>query len=86
VQKKAFSDVCDEHGIQPSLFHGRQKQLFDGIEAVLAGKATSRATAREDDLRRQNQALKTKLGKKDAVVAQLSEEIVTLTKRELGEP
>ncbi len=85
VDKKAISDLCDEHGIQPSVFYSWQKALFDGMEAVLDAKGSPKATARETELARQNEALKAKLAKKDSVIAQISEEFVTL-KKELGEP
>jgi transposase-like protein len=35
VDKVAVSDLCDEHGIQPSLFYTWQKQLFENMESVL---------------------------------------------------
>jgi len=37
VEKKPVSDVCDEYGIQPSLFYGWQRQLMENMAAALDG-------------------------------------------------
>ena len=84
IDKKPISDVCDDNGIQPSVYYSWQKQLFDGMEVVLEGKTGSRATVRDNELQRQNETLKAKLAKKNAVIAEISEEFVTL-KKGLGE-
>lgn len=84
--KVAVSDLCDEYKIQPSMFYEWQKQALDNLASALQSVGQQRAThSRESDLERENEALKTKLAKKDHVIAEISEEYVTL-KKALGEP
>ena len=84
--KKPVSDVCDEYGIQPSVFYGWQRQLMENMASALDGGSGRRhQNAREEKLARENEALQAKLVKKDNVIAEISEEFVRLKKR-LGEP
>ena len=86
VEKKPVSDVCDEYGIQPSLFYGWQRQLMENMAAALDGGAGRRQrNGREERLTSKIEALESKLTKKDNVIAEISEEFVRL-KKELGEP
>jgi transposase len=86
VDKKPVSDVCDEYGIQPSVFYAWQRQVMDNLASALDGGAGRRQrNGREEQLSRENEALQAKLAKKDNVIAEVSEEFVRL-KKELGEP
>lgn len=86
VDKKPVSDVCDEYGIQPSLFYGWQRQLMENMSAALdAGTGRRQRNGREEQLAGKVEALEAKLAKKDNVIAEISEEFVRL-KKELGEP
>ena len=86
VDKKPVSDVCDEYGIQPSVFYGWQRQLMENLASALGGGAGKRQrNGREENLVRENDALQARLAKKDHVIAEISEEFVRL-KKELGEP
>ena len=86
VDKKPVSDVCDEYGIQPSVFYGWQRQLMENMATALNGGSSRRQhNDREEKLVRENEALQAKLAKKDNVIAEVSEEFVRLKKR-LGEP
>ena len=86
VDKKPVSDVCDEYGIQPSVFYGWQRQLMENMAAALNGGSSQRQrNGREEKLVREKEALEAKLAKKDNVIAEVSEEFVRLKKR-LGEP
>ena len=81
--KEQVSDLCQEYGIQPSVFYGWQNQLLERMESVLnSGRVRD---SRERQLERENEALKQRLVKKDNVIAEISEEYVEL-KKELGEP
>ena len=72
----AVSDVCDEYGIQPSLFYRWQKLLFEQ-----GGQVFDRAAgAQGKQQQRQIETLQQKLSKKDEVLAELMEEYVTLKK------
>jgi len=86
VDKKPVSDVCDEYGIQPSVFYGWQRQLMENIASALDGGSGRRQhNGREEKLASKVEVLEAKLAKKDNVIAEISEEFVRL-KKELGEP
>lgn len=87
VDKVAVSELCDEYKLQPSVFYGWMRQLTGNLGVALeatAGKRKRSSQTREAELERENEALRAKLSKKDSVIAELSQEYVTL-KKELGE-
>ena len=81
IEKKVLSDVCQRHDIQPSLFYYWQKQLFENGEAAFERGDTSEE---QRNLTRQVEKLEAKIATKDGVIAEVTEEMVKLTK-ELGE-
>lgn len=81
--KEQVSDLCEEYGIQPSVFYGWQNQLLERMETVLNSGLVR--DSRERQLERKVDALEQRLAKKDNVIAEISEEYVQL-KKELGEP
>ena len=81
VDKIPISQVCEEEGIQPSLFYYWQKQLFENIDRALQPMDT----ARTKELERKVEQLEARLAKKDRVIAQISEDYVEL-KKSLGSP
>ena len=74
------SDVCDKHGIGPSMFYRWQKDFFEN-GAVALEPRVRRAT---DDKDRKIALLEQKLQRKHEVLSELMEEHVKL-KKELGE-
>jgi transposase len=78
-----ISDLADKHGVQPSVIYGWLKQLMDNIPAALEGNGKA-AINKDAALSREVEALKTRLAKKDAVIAEISAEYAEL-KKELGE-
>ncbi len=76
VDKKPVSDVCDEYGLQPSVFYGWQRQLLENMPVALEAGGRRRRGSREEKLARENEALKAKLARKDNVIAEISEEYV----------
>jgi transposase len=85
VDKIAVSDLCEEHNLQPSVFHSWHKQVTDNLdvvfEALKGGKRA--AAARSGELVRKDQqiaALEARLAKKDSVIADISEEHLALKK------
>jgi len=84
VDKVAISEICNEAGIQPSLFYYWQRQLFENAGTTL-GAGAKGASSRERELEAKVAQLEVKLTKKDSVIAHISEEHVKL-KKELGEP
>jgi transposase len=85
VDKVPVSDLCEEYGIQPSVFHSWHKQVTDNLAALfenLQGGQRARA-ARDGELvrkERQIAELEARLAKKDSVIADISEEHLALKK------
>jgi transposase-like protein len=84
LEKIPVSTVCDENKLQPSVFYGWQRQLFENAATVFDG-AKQGGSSREKELAARVAQLEAKLAKKDAVIAEISEEYVKL-KKEIGEP
>src|SRR5215210_1584076 len=84
LEKKAVSDICQEHNLSVKLFYLWQKQLFENGTAAFE-KTGQRRKPDEDVKDRKIAALEEKLQRKNEVLAELMEEHVQL-KKELGEP
>jgi transposase len=75
-----ISDVCDQHGIQPSQFYTWQKQLFEN-----GAKAFERTpNHRERELERKVDTLQMQTREKDEVIAEVARELVFLKKVDGG--
>lgn len=85
ADKVSVSDLCEEYGIQPSVFYGWQRQLFDRMEEAVEATSGRRRAGPEKALKAKVEVLEAKLARKDHVIAEISEEYVAL-KKELGEP
>lgn len=84
IDKVSVSDLCDEHGLRPTVFYRWQKDLFENGAAALERKNGRReGRAREAGARR-IEALRAKLARKDEVLSELMEEHLAL-KKSLGE-
>ena len=84
IDKVAVADLCDEYKLQPSVFYGWQQRLFTNLEAALH-PSDRRHDSAQRQLERDNEMLRTRLAKKDEVIAEIAAEMVVL-KKELGEP
>lgn len=82
IDKVPISQVCEDAAIQPSLFYYWQKQLFENADRALEPADRDRERR---ELSSKVEHLEKKLVKKDQVIAEISEEYVTLRKA-LGEP
>jgi len=82
LENVAVSNLCDEHNIQPTVFYGWQRKLFENAVFALE-RRTQNPTQGSLDAKR-IAALEKKLAKKDEVLAELMEEYVAL-KKERGE-
>ena len=80
VDKVAVSDLCDQHGLHPTVFYRWQKAFFEGGAAAFK-KQQSREKTR---LEKRISALEQKLNRKNEVLSELMEEHVAL-KKSLGE-
>jgi transposase-like protein len=82
VDKKPVSEICSAAQLQPSVFY---KWECDLLEAAPSMFASHRAPSREQELEAKIAALEANLARKDAIIAEVSEEYVK-PKRTLGEP
>ena len=80
VEGVPISDLCDESGLQPTVFYRWQKEFFENGAAAFEKTSTLQKTAAEKKIA----ALEEKLQRKNEVVAELMEEHVQL-KKSLGE-
>jgi transposase len=80
LEHVAVSDVCDEYGIQPSVFYRWQQQLFENGAAAFGPQPK----ASTDPLTQKVSALEEKLTRKNEVLSELMEEYVKL-KKALGD-
>jgi transposase-like protein len=80
VEKVPVSDLCDELGLNPTVFYGWQKQLFENGAAAFEKARRHQADRRDEKIER----LEAKLAQKNEVLAELMQEHVEL-KKELGE-
>lgn len=86
VDKVPVSDLCDEEGLQPSVFYQWQRQVFENLAGALATPAPADGPSKREKAQAHELAqLKARLVKKDEVIAEISAEYVQL-KKELGEP
>ena len=81
LEGKPISDVCEEHGINPSLFYQWQKVFFENGERAFEAVAPHRAHTR---LEKELSATQARLQRKHEVLSELMEEHIRL-KKELGE-
>jgi transposase-like protein len=83
IEKVPISQVCDQHGIQPTLFYLWQKKLFEDGAAVFEQPRAKSPRQRAAEQRRID-ALEAKVREKNEVLAELMGEHVAL-KKSLGE-
>ncbi len=80
VEGISVSDLCDEHGLNPTMFYRWQKELFENGAAAFARRSNGRERKLEED----NTRLRTRLTHKDEVIAEIMESHIEL-KKSLGE-
>jgi len=80
LDKVPVSDLCDEYGLNPTVFYRWQKAFFENGAAAFERRGDTRA----DRLDKQNAALKAKLAHKDEVIGEIMADHVRL-KKSLGE-
>ena len=81
ADKVPISDLAEEHKIQPTVLYQWQRQLLD--HAARAFEPQGRTDRHEQQLQARISALEAKVQRKDSVIAEISEEYVSL-KKELG--
>ena len=82
---EAVSAICEDFGLAPNLFYRWQKELFDNAAAAFEVKGRGpRVDAKTRSLEKKVEKLQTKLAHKDGVIAEITEDYVTL-KKNIGE-
>lgn len=81
LERQPISDVCDRHGVHPTMFYAWQKQLFEQGAAAFARPQRPAQRTREQERIRW---LEDKLRSRDEVMAELLHDHVAL-KKSLGE-
>lgn len=79
VDQKPVSDLCDQHGIQPSQFYRWQQEVLERGKTLFE----SRSPKASAHLERRVAELEQKLARKNEVLSELMEEHVAL-KKSLG--
>ena len=80
VEGAAVSDLCDEYGLNPTMFYRWQKELFENGAAAFERRSNGRERKLEEKITK----LETKLAHKDEVIAEIMESHVAL-KKSLGD-
>lgn len=80
LEQEPVSKLCDELGLQPTVFYRWQKEFFENGAAAFQAKARSDHQAEQERIA----YLEKKMQRKDEVLAELMAEHIAL-KKELGE-
>jgi transposase len=81
LEKEPISKLCDEVGLQPTVFYRWQKEFFENGAAAFEQKARPNLSAEQERIA----YLEKKIQTKDEVLAELMAEHVAL-KKDIGEP
>jgi transposase-like protein len=76
VEKVALSDLCDEYGLNPTVFYRWQKTFFDRGAAAFDNHGDTRS----QKLEKKVSGLQAKLSQKDEVIAEIMAPHVALNK------
>jgi transposase len=82
LEGAAVSDLCDEHGLNPTVFYQWQKMFFENGTAAFERRGDG--SARERKLAQKVEALTARLARKDEVIGEIMADHVRL-KKSLGE-
>jgi transposase-like protein len=82
LDKVPVSDLCEELGLQPTVFYRWQKEFFDNGAVAFQSKRTEQP---RDEKQKRIEFLEKKVQTKDEVLAELMAEHIAL-KKSLGEP
>jgi len=78
---EAVSAICEDLGIAPNMFYRWQKELFDHAATAFAVKSRGKAAdSAARKLSRENERLRNRLAHRDNVIAEITQEYVTLKK------
>ena len=81
VEKSPISEVCDQHGIQPTQFYQWQKIFFENGAAAFDTLTNGRKDSKAKKLEQKISTLNSKLANKDEVIAEIMESHMRLKKK-----
>ncbi len=85
LEGKPISDLCEEHGLNPSVFYQWQRSFFENGTRAFDGSGRPGGSGNaEHKLQKQVSALEARLQRKHEVLSELMEEYIRL-KKEFGE-
>ena len=76
IDKVAVSDLCEKHGLRPTVFYRWQKEMFENLVALFDRHAGSDRGA----VARENETLRAKLARKDEVIAEIMADFIAVKK------
>ena len=77
LDKVPVSDVCDQHGLNPTVFYRWQKQFFENGATAFERNGDGVAKKQQAKM----EALQAKLAQKDEVIAEIMQSHVQLKKK-----
>jgi transposase len=80
LEHVAISDLCDQHGVHPTMFYRWQKEFFENGSAAFEPRSRQSTDSKDQRIA----LLEQKLQRKHEVLSELMEEHIKL-KKELGE-
>jgi len=80
VDAKPVADVCEENGLQPTVFYRWQKQVFENLPALLDRKGSSGLRSLEEEVQR----LRKIVARKDEIIAEVTGELLDAKKNSGG--
>jgi len=81
IDRVPVSDLCDKHGIHPTLFYQWQRTLFENLPDLFEPKSRGAAKRKKGQI----EELEKKLSRKDEVIAEIMQDFVAVKKR-IGGP
>lgn len=79
VDRVPVSEICDQHGLHPTMFYRWQKTLFDAAPTTLDGRTRVDQPSKAQDRKIAN--LEVKLAQKDTIIAEVMHDFVDLKKK-----
>ncbi len=77
IDKIPVSDLCDKHGIHPTIFYRWQKAMFENPPSLFERQGASR----QGSLERRIETLNAKLATKDEVIAEIMADFIEAKKK-----
>ncbi len=77
IEKISVADLCDKHGLQPTVFYRWQKEMMENLVGLFERRDRASKSQKSEA---QIAALREKLARKDAIIAEIMEDYVAVKK------